>query len=477
VRSIATVACLSFLFIGSLGAQTPAATAGSQPGAPTADQLLQRGKDNYRSGHYSEAVDDLRAASGTFLSAAEKQRYIDTGKLETLPQVEQSLVYLALAYAKLGKDSEARDAVMRLANAERIAPTFGTLRLDADAADFQPLVARLTPALTLPQNTQIASGAAAPGQPVEIAQAPAPPPQPAVTSSTPSSAAAPAVAQTTPVAATPQPAPSAPVQTAQSQVVQAAQPQPALSAADRAEMLRLVDERVAEARVEIERDAAAKIAEVQKQADDRVAAGRAAAEKAAEEKIANDRAKIERDADAKIEAARVAAQKATDVKIAEARATAQREAEEKIGAERAAAEQAARAKAESEAAEQRRTMLTGVRQAASLAESGSASDANRAYVRLANATDSPREVIAASAVGLYRTGDYSDAVNAFKRLGTFARGEEDLRYYYAVSLFESGRFDDAKHELSCALPYIQTTADVERYRAKIEGMPSQPTLR
>jgi hypothetical protein len=469
VRSIATVACLSLLFIGSLVAQTPPATTTAPPVGPTADQLLQRGKDNYRSGHYSEAVDDLRAASGSFLSAEEKQRYVDTGKLDTLPQVEQSLVYLALAYAKLGKDSDARDAVMRLANAERIAPTFASLRLDSDAAEFQPLVARLAPTLTLPQNTQIAGAAAAPGQPVAIAQAPRTPPQPPVTAPTAPSAAAPAVAQKAPVAATPQPVTAAPAQTAQSQ--------PALSAADRAEILRLVDERVAEVRKEIERDAAVKIAEVQKEADARVAAERAAAEKAADEKIAADRAKIERDAAAKIEAERVAAQKSADVRIAEARAAVQREAEEKIAAERATAEQTARAKAEREATEERRTMLTGVRQAASLAEGGSVSDANRAYVRLANAPDSPREVIAASAIGLYRTGDYSDAVSAFKRLGTFAHGEEDLRYYYAVSLFENGRFDEAKHELSCALPYIQMTADVERYRAKIEGMPSLPVLR
>ncbi len=459
MRSIATVACLSFLLIGSLLAQTPATPAAAQPAVPTPDQLLQRGKDNYRSGHYAEAVDDLRTAAAAFLSPEQKQQYVDTGKLDTLPQVEQSLVYLALAYSKLGKDAEARDTVMRLANAERIMPTFAALPLDSDAADFPQLAARLVPALTLPANAQLARGGAAPGTPTAVAQV-APPPPPA--NATPAVATPPPTAQ----AAVASPAPTvAPPETATAPATAAAiapaPPQPALTAADRTEMLRLVDERVAEARAEIEREADAKIAAVQKEADARVAAERAAAEKAADERIAADRAAIQRDADAK---------------IAEARAAAQRDADAKIAAERAAAEQEARQKAEVAAAAERRTMLTGIRQAESLAQSGSLSEANRAYVRLAHAADSPREVIGASAVGLYRTGDYSDAVSAFKRLGTFARGEEDLRYYYAVSLFEIGRFDDAKHELSCALPYIQATADVERYREMIEGMPSQTML-
>ncbi len=78
------------------------------------------------------------------------------------------------------------------------------------------------------------------------------------------------------------------------------------------------------------------------------------------------------------------------------------------------------------------------------------------------------ETVAAVATGLYRTGDFTDALRAFQRLGTFGRGEEDLRYYKAVALYETGRYDEAKKELACALPYLQMSDEVLRYRAKIE---------
>ena len=85
--------------------------------------------------------------------------------------------------------------------------------------------------------------------------------------------------------------------------------------------------------------------------------------------------------------------------------------------------------------------------------------------------------IAAAATGLYRTSDFRDAAAEFKRLAGFARGEEDLRYYNAVSLFEIGRFDEARLELACALPFIQVTDDVSRYRSKIEQMPAQQAMK
>ena len=110
-----------------------------------------------------------------------------------------------------------------------------------------------------------------------------------------------------------------------------------------------------------------------------------------------------------------------------------------------------------------------IRQANARASSGQLDEANRLYVNVVDAPDAPRDAIIAAATGLYRTGDYAGAVPAFARLGVFARGEEDLRYYNAVSLYETGRYADAKRELACALPFITVTADVERYRAKIEG--------
>jgi hypothetical protein len=116
-------------------------------------------------------------------------------------------------------------------------------------------------------------------------------------------------------------------------------------------------------------------------------------------------------------------------------------------------------------------------QAASLAANGQPDQARRVYLALLKAANVSRATIAASAQGLYRLGDYADAVEAFRNLGTFSRGEEDLRYYNAVSLFETGRYADAKKELACALPYIQITSDVARYRDKIQQMPSPQAMK
>lgn len=525
MRIIATVVCFA-LTVTTASPQTPApagtaqastATAGSAaartPAGIPADQLLQRGKESYRAGRYSDAAQDLRAAAAVFLSPEEKQRYIETGKLATLPRVEQSLVYLALAYWKLGKEAETRDAVMRLANAERIAPTYAALPLGPDAADFAAVVVRVAPGVNLPRNVQLAHG----GPATQTAQAqPKPGPVP------------------TPTAQVQQKPVPAPAQTAQ---VPPATVAPAAAAAeDRAETLRQVEQRVSEAHEQMVREADARIAELKRQADARVAAEKAAAEKAAQERIAADRATaqkaaderiaadraaIQREADERIAAGRVAAAKASQeksaadrasdrtaqeriaadraanekavvAKIAADRAAAEKAAEDRIAADRTAAQEASERRAASDRAaagqvpgsrtivadsDQQRGWITSLRQADSLAQSGNVAEAKRTYASVASASGASREVTAAAAAGLYRTGDFRDAVAAFERLGTFARGEEDLRYYNAVSLFEIGRYYEAKRELVCALPYIQATSDVMRYRAKIEGMPAQRPMK
>ena len=115
-----------------------------------------------------------------------------------------------------------------------------------------------------------------------------------------------------------------------------------------------------------------------------------------------------------------------------------------------------------------------LRQASRLAESGSSDQAAELYGRVVGAANAQREAIATAATGLYRIGDFAGAVRAFARLGSFRRGEEDLRYYDAVSLFETGQYAQASIELACALPYIQVTDDVTRYRTKIERMADRP---
>jgi len=116
-------------------------------------------------------------------------------------------------------------------------------------------------------------------------------------------------------------------------------------------------------------------------------------------------------------------------------------------------------------------------QAASLAANGQTDQARRVYLALLNQANVSRQTIAAAARGLYRIGAFADAVEAFRNLGTFNRGEEDLRYYNAVSLFETGHYDDAKKELACALPYIDITSDVARYRDKIQKMSSPQAMK
>ena len=73
------------------------------------------------------------------------------------------------------------------------------------------------------------------------------------------------------------------------------------------------------------------------------------------------------------------------------------------------------------------------------------------------------------AEGAYRSRDFATAIRAFERAGAFRKGEEPYRYYLAVSLYETGRFAAAKRELAAALPFIEITPDVQRYRVKIEG--------
>lgn len=73
------------------------------------------------------------------------------------------------------------------------------------------------------------------------------------------------------------------------------------------------------------------------------------------------------------------------------------------------------------------------------------------------------------AEGLYRARDFAGALIALRRLGELQLSERPYRYYIAVALYETGDYAGAKRELLAALPHIELTPDVERYRAKILG--------
>ena len=379
--------------------------------AVSPDALLDRGIASYKRTDYQSAVVDLQAAAQAFLSPEQMQAYVNTGRFERLRAFETSLVYLALAQFRLEREDDARETIVRLTSAERISPTYASLALGSDATEFETLVNALAPNTPLPRNTQVAGSKPAPAaEPERVA-----------------------VKRTL--------------------------------AEERAERQKVIDELVA-----IERE------RIQREADARVAAERDAAQKQSQEQIASAQAaatqRIEAaraEAERQVALAREQAQRDADARIA----ALQKDSESRIAAERAAIERAVTAKvAEINAAEQR-TYLASLRQAEAFATNGQVDDANEIYARLAAGETVPREVRAEAAVGLYRTGAFAQAVKAFRALGMFARGEEDLRYYNAVSLYETGAFAEAQKELACALPFIQVTDDVTRYRTKIEQTAAQ----
>jgi len=96
-------------------------------------------------------------------------------------------------------------------------------------------------------------------------------------------------------------------------------------------------------------------------------------------------------------------------------------------------------------------------------------EARRIYRGLLDAPGITRETLMRVAEGLYRSRDFDGALAAFAKVGALRRGEEPYHYYIAVAYYESGRYKEAKQSLAAALPYIEVTPDVARYREKIEG--------
>lgn len=96
-------------------------------------------------------------------------------------------------------------------------------------------------------------------------------------------------------------------------------------------------------------------------------------------------------------------------------------------------------------------------------------EARRLYREVLAAPGVDHDSLIRLAEGLYRSRDFAGALSAFTRIGTLRRGEEPYRYYIAVAAYETGDYARAKRELAAALPYIEITPDVSRYRTRIEG--------
>jgi hypothetical protein len=424
----------------------------------TPESLLDRGVRAYKLADYSSAVTDLQAAAQGFLSPEQMQAYVNTGRFERLQAFETALVYLALSQFRLGREDDARETLVRLHSAERINPTYATLRLGADASEVEALAAALTPSSPLPRNQQLAAS------------------EPSTLPSTPAKERV-AVKKT---------------------LAEEREERQALIdeivARERERIQREAEVRIAAERQQVEKRAAQSIAETQRAADARVAeASNAAREQLARVQAETDAriaaadaqakqrvAAAEQDSAARIAAARRDAEQRAATTEAEARKQAdariaeiQKVTDARIAEERAAAERAATARVTETEAAARKEYLMALRTAEAALGNGNVTEAVRIYSGLANSPGAPREVLAEAAVGLYRTGAFREAVQAFKRFGTFARGEEDLRYYHAVALFETGAYVDAQKELACALPFIQVTDDVTRYRVKIESTVAQ----
>ena len=101
--------------------------------------------------------------------------------------------------------------------------------------------------------------------------------------------------------------------------------------------------------------------------------------------------------------------------------------------------------------------------------SANIAEARRIYRELLAVQGLERGALIRLAEGFYRSRDFANALAAFDRAGNLRSGEEPYRYYVAVAAYEVGQYDRARRELAAALPYIELTPDVQRYRVKIEG--------
>lgn len=89
--------------------------------------------------------------------------------------------------------------------------------------------------------------------------------------------------------------------------------------------------------------------------------------------------------------------------------------------------------------------------------------------RLEEAAGASRAAALQAARELTRREQFREAMTAFDRLGALTATEGAYRYDRAVALYELGRYAEAKEDLALALPYIDGSPDMVRYRAKIEG--------
>lgn len=334
----------------------------------TAVKLLDRGVTSYRAGQFENAASDLKASTQAFLSQENMENYVNSGTFANLDKLETALIYLTLAQSKLGRTDDARETVLRLLSAERIAATYARLSLPAEAAEFEVIAVRLVPESSIPQNFRLAGKTPPPDvpRPVQVAEIPQPAP-----------------------VMTPPPV----------QVVQVPAP-PATN--ENAERERYIEQRLAEERAKLERAF-----------NERITAERASIQRLADERIAADQAADERLAALQTQMRRpylVSLQNADELAAHDRANEANAIYKQIVSAEDAL----------------REVRLEG---AVGLYRTGAFRDAVTAFRKLANFGRGEEDLRYYNAVALYETGQYEEAHHELSCALPFIHVTEDVTRY------------------------------------------------
>ncbi len=479
------------------------------------EALLTRGIASYNAGEYANAAKELRVAA--------------FGLLDDTAEFQRAEIYLTLVYRRTAKADLAKMAAEQVAQAQEIRATYAGLSLPASIRTaFNTAAAELlTPTEIAVLSRPDGPGTVTPQPQIVQTQRPAPiaitpSPSPVLV---PDSGQAAREAEARRIAderaASESAARAEAERMAEMQRARDEETERALiarSASEKAEAERISsatrsrEEREAEERrVAAAREASAsdvertKAAEAEKLEQERVVA----AERAASEKLAAEKAERART----VELSRIRAEEERLLAVeraasAKAAAAERAELERVERAERARAEQAERA-ATTLAAEQSRQAERSAatqkqREAAARDESsrlnretapsqypgapfdsppvlkalldadaallgGDLIEAGQIYRRVLDTDALTRSSLLRLAEGFYRTREFRLSLEAFARIGAINEGEEAFRYYAAVALYEIGEYRAAKRQLECALPFIDSSAEVQRYRTRIEA--------
>lgn len=104
-----------------------------------------------------------------------------------------------------------------------------------------------------------------------------------------------------------------------------------------------------------------------------------------------------------------------------------------------------------------------------LLREGRIASAREAYLKLTLQPAVSRELSLEIAKGLNRTSTFRASSLQYQKLYPLKHGEELHMLYEAENRYELGDLKTAKQILDVALPYLPKSAELDLYRAKIEG--------